>query len=450
MSDPVAEPVEEGATSVSPGGGAGPKAGPRAPRTRRIIAWVLVVLASLLIPIAVISAWAITTVTNTDQYVATMAPLARNQVIIDHLATKATDELFATQFVQNKVTDALPPKAKPIVQPIVNQLKGYVHGVALKVFESEQFGRLFDALNRRTHDTVVDILTGKQTTLTKALGQNGQVVVNLTPSLNQLIDKLNSRGVTLFNPLKPILSQSNGLGLTIVSKSQVSKFSALFNTLVTLGWAVPVIAVALGVLAVAVAVERRKTLLRLAAGIGLFTLVLLGVLSWGRTTFLNQAATHKFDVGVAAAVWDTLLRFLKDDLRWMLLATVLVAFGAWVAGPARYAVWIRTKAVAAGRWLWDQARALTSAAGRGLDGSSGAKKTGAWIAEHVKGLRILGVVIGGLVLLLSGNVSGWGLVILVIVLAAYLGLLQVVVYWARRVTASGATAVSADSGRAGA
>ncbi len=111
-----------------------PKTPPRARRTRGIIAWVLVVLASLLIPISVISAWAITTVTNTDQYVATMAPLARNEVIVQHLANKATAELFSTHVVQNKVTDLLPPKAKPIVQPIVTQVKTYVNGVALKVF----------------------------------------------------------------------------------------------------------------------------------------------------------------------------------------------------------------------------------------------------------------------------------------------------------------------------
>ena len=63
---------------------------PRARRTRGIISWVLIVLASLLIPVSVVSAWAIRTVTDTDQYVTTMAPLARNQLIIDHLADKTT------------------------------------------------------------------------------------------------------------------------------------------------------------------------------------------------------------------------------------------------------------------------------------------------------------------------------------------------------------------------
>ena len=47
---------------------------------------------------------------------------------------------------------------------------------------------------------------------------------------------------------------------------------------------------------------------------------------------------------MAASVWDTMLRFLKTDLRWMLLVAVLVALGAWLAGPARYAVWIRSTA----------------------------------------------------------------------------------------------------------
>ena len=115
-----------------------PKKAPRARRARRIVAWVLVVLASLLIPISVISVWAIRTVTNTDQYVTTLAPLARDPVIVNHLAAKATDELFSTHIVQDKVTAALPKAAKPIVTPIVNQVHNYVYGLALQVFQSPE------------------------------------------------------------------------------------------------------------------------------------------------------------------------------------------------------------------------------------------------------------------------------------------------------------------------
>jgi hypothetical protein len=408
---------------------------PRARRTRRITAWVLVVLASLLIPVSVISVWAIRTVTNTDQYVATLAPLARNPVIVDHLAAKATDELFSTHIVQNKVTAALPAKAKPIVTPIVSEVHSYVYGLALKVFESPEFGQLWDSLNRHTHDAVIDVLSGKSTPITKKVEKAGGIVVNVTPALDNLIDQANAKGVTLFNPLKPILTKGDSLGVTVVSKAQVSKFTGLFNAIVTLKWAIPVIALVLGILGIIVAVEHRKTLLRMAIGVALVTLLLLAGLSLGRITFINQAG-HSFNRQVAGAVWDTLLRLLQRDLRWMLLISVLFAFGAWLAGPARYAVWIRSTCAKSGRWVSTQAHELTAGAGRAAAGSDRVRRSGGWITEHLNGLRIVGVVVAALFLVFGGNLTGLSLLVILIVLAVYLGLIQLVAVWARKVAGS--------------
>jgi len=439
MSDMDSEEMPEGTVASAPvieGTAQGNlKKVPRARRTRGITAWVLFVLASLLIPVSVISVWAIRTVTNTDQYVATMAPLARNQVIVDHLAQKATDELFSTHIVQNKVTAALPPKAKPIVAPIVSQVHNYVYGLALKVFESPKFGQLWDFLNRHTHDAVVDVLTGKQSKLTQKLEKGGGIVVNVTPALNNLINQANAKGVTLFNPLKAVLAKGNSLGVTVVSKSQVSQFTALFNVIVTLKWAIPVIALVLAALGIIIAVDHRKTLLRVAIGVALVTMLLLAGLSLGRVTFINQAG-HTFNRQVAASVWDTVLRFLKSDLRWMLLFSVLVALGSWLAGPARYAVWIRSTCAKGGRWVAAQAHELTSGAGRAAAGSDRTRRTGGWILEHLNGLRILGVVVAALFLVFGGNLTGWSLLIILIVLAVYLGLLQLVAAWARRISNS--------------
>ena len=309
MSETDPEDTPGGAAADVPEAEETPRSRPRAARTRRITAWVLVVLASLLIPISVISVWAIRTVTNTDQYVATLAPLARNPIIVDHLAQKATDELFSTHIVQDKVTAALPAKAKPVITPIVAEVHTYVYGLALKVFESPKFGQLWDTLNRHTHDAVIDVLTGQQTPLTQRLEKGGGIVVNVTPALNNLIDQANAKGVTLFNPLKPILTKGDSLGVTMVSKSQVSKFTGLFNAIVTLKWVIPVVALVLGILGIVIAVEHRKTLLRMAIGVALFTLLLLAGLSLGRITFVNQAG-HTFNRQVAGTVWDTMLRFL--------------------------------------------------------------------------------------------------------------------------------------------
>ena len=439
MSDEVPEETAESASTgpaatTGAGGSAPPTKKPRARRTRTIIAWVLVVLASLLIPISVISVWAIRTVTNTDQYVATMAPLARNQVIVDHLARKATDELFSSGVVRNKIADVLPAKAKPIITPIEQQVENYVYGLALQVFQSEKFGQLWDLLNRHTHDAVIDVLTGKKSPLQEKVETGGKIVVNVTPALNNLIQKANQRGITLFNPLKPILTTGNSLGVTIVSQQQVSKFSGLFNIIVKLKWAIPIVSLVLAILGIVIAVDHRKVLLRMSIGIGLVTLLLLAGLSLGRITFLNQASGHQFNRQVAAAVWDTMLRFLKTDLRWTLLATVLVALAAWVAGPAHYAVWIRSNCARAARRVRSQAGGASSGAGRAVAGSAGARRTGGWIEEHVSGLRMVGVVVAGAVIVFGGNLTGWNFVIILIVLAVYLGLLQLIAVWSRRLS----------------
>ena len=444
--------VEPQVPSDEPGGaGSGAQAGAGTPAAaaktktrrrhlpRRISAWVLVVLASILLPVSVISVWAIRTITNTDQYVATMAPLARNPVIIDHLAARATDALFSSHTVQNKVTQELPPKAKPLVAPVVNAVHTYVEGLAVKVFSSPKFGQLWDTLNRHSHDAVINVLTGKQTPAQKKFEKAGAIVLNLSPALNNVIAAADSHGVTLFNPLKAVVSQGDSLSFTIVTQQQVSKFSGVFNLIVKLKWAIPIIALVLAILSVLIAMEHRKTLLRLAIGVGLVTLLLLAGLSLGRVTFLNQAAAGGFSHEGSSAVWDTLLRFLKADLRWMLLASVLVAFGAWVAGPARYAVWIRSTCATGGHWVGGQAHALSSGTGRAAAGSERVRRSGGWIVEHINGMRILGVSVAGLVLVFAGNLTGWSLLIIVIVLAVYLGLLQLVMAWARNVSGPGPT-----------
>jgi hypothetical protein len=431
--------VAAGAPGDPEGPGAPPtpdRRRPRARRTRTVIAWVLVVIASLLIPISVISVWAIRTVTNTDQYVATMAPLARNQAIIDHLAQKATDELFSTGIVQKKVTAALPKAAKPIVQPVVTQVKSYVNQLALKVFESPKFAQLWDGLNRRTHQAVVDILTGKQSPLQEKVTKAGAVVVNLSPALGNIIDEADKRGVTLFNPLKPIVTKGSHLGLTIVSKDQVKQYSAAFNLIVKLKWIIPIIALALALIGIVVGVDHRKVVLRMAVGVSLVTLLLLAALSLARSHFLSVANAHNYNTAVGAAVWDTLLRFLKADFRWMLLVAILVAIAMWLIGPARYAVWVRVHIATAARWVWAQVRGLSSGAGRAVTGSQRVRHVGAWIDEHIAGLRIIGAVVAGCFIVFGGNLTGWSLVVILIVLAVYLALLQLVAIWARRIEGS--------------
>src|SRR5580692_11480958 len=108
-------PDEPTAAAVSPAEpeAALAKAGPKLRRTRSITAWVLVVLVAILFPLSVMTVWVVNTVTNTDHYVETMAPIATNPTVISHTSTRLTEELFSTVNVQKRITSLLPKKAKP-------------------------------------------------------------------------------------------------------------------------------------------------------------------------------------------------------------------------------------------------------------------------------------------------------------------------------------------------
>ena len=86
------------------------RARPRLSRTRSITAWVLVVLVSVLFPLSVMTVWVVNTMTNTDRYVETLAPIASNPVVISHASVRITDELFSSINVDQKLASLLPPR----------------------------------------------------------------------------------------------------------------------------------------------------------------------------------------------------------------------------------------------------------------------------------------------------------------------------------------------------
>ncbi len=403
-------------------------------KPRRIIAWVLVVLAALMIPLSIVTYWAVNTVTNTNHYVETLAPLGRNHVITDHLATRATKELFEQVNVQQKLTQALPPKAAFIAAPLTTQAEGFVEIQLQKILRSEQFVKLWDRANRRSHGTAVAVLTGHTP---KGVKRANQIVVDVTPVLKQAIAKLDARNFTIFNSILPQVDKLNSLSVTLVTGKQLARAQTGFHILVQLKWAVPAIALVLAGLAILIAVERRKTMLRITIGASIMTIVILAGLAAGRSVFIHGGTVHDVNGQVSAILYDTVLRFLKEGLRWLLLILVLLSVLLWVVGRSRSALWVKHEIASGYRWLAAQFRRNDEAGA----GSSGPFSR--WVVQHVNGLRIVGIAIAALIILLGGNLTGAGILAIIIVLAIYLGVLQVLVVAARR--ASGADGLETDA-----
>jgi hypothetical protein len=400
----------------------------------------MVVLSALLVPISVLTVWAIRTITNTDQFVATMAPLAREQVVTDHIAIKATDILFEKVDVQGHLNTALPPKASFAAAPIASQVHGFVQDQFKTLLRSSWFQQAWDKANRRLHSSLVTFLEGNQL----PAGQKAQeIAIKLNPVLEKGIAQLHKQGITVFDPLQAKLKNATNLSVTVAAKPQVKSVRGVFHLAKTLGWVVPLVALVLIVGAVTVAVDRRKTLLRLAVGVSTATLVVLGLVAYERNFFITHAA-NRASPEVTGAVYDTLSHFLHDTLRLTLLVSVVVAVLMWLIGPARWARSLRSVVGRGFHWSAQRFGELVSKT-RTAEASARVERVANFPLEHASGFRLFGVVVVGCILVFGGNLSGSGILWSAVALAAYLLLLQGVLMWARRLTTRSNAAEGSNS-----
>src|SRR5262245_44327928 len=92
------------------------------PRWRRVVAMVLLIVGVVLVPVSLSAIWVRNTLLDTDQYVATVAPLADNPDIQQGLADRITTALFADDRVQDRIAEALPSRADVLAAPIASGL----------------------------------------------------------------------------------------------------------------------------------------------------------------------------------------------------------------------------------------------------------------------------------------------------------------------------------------
>lgn len=345
----------------------------RSGRGRRVVVALLLIVACVLAPLSVLAVWTRNTLLDSDQYVSTVAPLAKNPAIIDAAAQEITASIVSEKAVEAKVKDALPPRADFIAPAVAASLETVVNRLAVRVLSSDRFQTLWERANRRAHTQVVDVLTGNgaRTITTK----NGEVAVNLGPVVERVQKRLEGLGIDVFSGadatrVSPrfVLFQSEDL------KSAQSATDLLQKSAVVL----PIVTLLLFAAAIALSRQRRKTVLHAGLGLALGMLVILSAFNVGRTFYLDAVKSANHDA--AAAVYDQVLNFLRLSARTGFVLGIIIAIGAWLAGPSAGATRLRSMVRGGG----DRQPATEGFAG--------------WVARSRTGIRIAIVGIGAVVL----------------------------------------------------
>lgn len=245
----------------------------------------LLLVGSLLTPLALTALWARETISSTDGYVAVADTLAADddvrEALVDHLTTATLDQVDAGA-------------------PLRLAMESLVREVLTRVVDSDAFATAWSEANRRAHTTALALLTdGDAGAL--SLSDDGQVTLDLAPVVELARAELLARGITLADSLPQI-----DASVPLVSSEDLVTARSAYATLDTVADWLPWVAALMLVAAVALA-RRRAAALAWAAGlvVAATALVSLAVVV-GRSWYVESLSGSRLRTEVTVALADTL------------------------------------------------------------------------------------------------------------------------------------------------
>jgi hypothetical protein len=359
-------------------------------------------------------------VTNTDRYVATVSPLARDPAIQQAIADQITAQIFRYLDVQGLTSQAvealsargLPPRLAQQLEalsvPIANGVQGFTRDQVGKVVASDAFADAWVQANRVAHAELVAALTGEggQGAITV---ENDTVSVNMAAFIQTVKAQLVASGFTLAERIPAV-----DVSFVLFQSEDITRARAGFNLLNTLGVWLPVVALVLLALGVYVAKDHRRALVGAALGVAVAMVILALGLAVFRSIYLDGVPASVLPHDAAAVLYDTIVRFLRLGLRSVLVLALVVAAGAFLTGGSVTAVRARQGLGGAIGWLQGSAEQAGFRTG----------PVGVWVHGHKRALRIAAVVLAALALVFWDRPTGKVVLGLTLVLLLTLAIIE--------------------------
>jgi hypothetical protein len=386
-------------------------------RWRAPVSAVLITLGCILAPVSVLGVWAANQVSNTDRYVANMAPLIQQPPIQQALSARITTEITsrinvqaiasqaATQLQANHLT-----RLANLVRTFAGQIASGVHSAIAAAVSRVVAGPAMAAVwvnaNRVAHAGIVRVLSGQGGGSVDVV--NNQVVLNLGPLITQAKEQLSARGLSIVNNIPPVSAT-----FPLFEAPNLAKAQQGYRLIVTLKWVLPLLALLAMAVGIYIARRHRRALIGAALGLAASMLVLGIALTIARGVYLNSVPKN-LPSTAAAALYDTLIRFIRQGLRVLLVVGLVIAAGAFLAGPSVTAVRIR-QGVKSG---------IESVRTRGERAGVRTGPVGAWTGTHKHLLRVTAVAFVALIFVFWGHPSVAVVIWLLVILLVLLGLVE--------------------------
>jgi len=409
-----------------PGRGSSSTARPsRRGRGRWAGATVLLLVAALLAPLSALATWSRSTLLDNEKYLAMVAPLASNPAVQEEVSRRITDAVFEQLKVEELTTQTLdaiaarprvagatenlPVQLSTFAEPISNAIHGFTQDQVSRLVASSTFQDAWVAANREAHSSLVAALTGEGGDGGVSVTE-GRVSVNLGTFVDAIKPVLVERGVPFADRIPQVNAQ-----FTVLDSPNLGRAQTAIRLLDLLRVVLPVLAILALVAGVALAPDRRRALLVGASMVVASLVLLLLTIQVLRALYLDDLEKALLVPQVATVLFDTVSTPLRLAVRSVAVLFLVIAVGAWVAGPSSAARSVRSVPAR----LSGTTRTPTGAVG----------SVSRFAARNVVALRAAVAALAVLALLVGDRPSGAGVLLIAALAAVALVVVEVLRRW---------------------
>jgi hypothetical protein len=300
------------------------------------IARILVVLGALLVIAALIAGYVRFQALDTDTVEATAGDLIADPEIRNQVAATLVDELFANVDVEAALREQLPPAQQGLAGPVAGAISLGADGAARRLLERPRIQELWVRVVTVAHRNLIAVLEDETGPIRT---EGGNVVLDLRPLIIQLGNQ-----VAIFGDLSTRLTPDAGL-ITIMEADQLETAQDLTQIMKVLGmwlWLVPI---ALWAIALWIARDRRRAILRMIGISAIVTgLIVLVVRRVAGSIVIGELTNVESVEKAAGNAWDILTDQLRDGGLTLIGIGVVLLVAVWLSGPSQWATDSR-------RWL---------------------------------------------------------------------------------------------------
>ena len=303
---------------------------------------IALILAVALTPAAIVTNWATSEVTNTQRFVSTLSPLAKNPAVQETIITEVTT-IIDKQVDIKEVTSSLfeglgnaldlPDAAKKalglLAAPAASGIETMVHTLVSDVVKSKAFSDAWDKTLTLTQEQTVALLSDNPNSVIK-LSNDGTLTLPLKPIIVEIKKELVKQGVGFASAIPEVNSS-----ITIGKVPELALARVLYQVGVGVGTWLPWVVAGLFIVGIAAA-RRRPRALVATGSVMLALMAILGFLFTSGRIIAMTVIDPSYSP-IVGAVYDALVAFVLDVVVALAVASVIAIITGWAFGVSESA-----------------------------------------------------------------------------------------------------------------